>query len=217
MISLIINTAAGAPHAKHVQSSGRVPYSWRAYALQNFIIPNYLSDPAIDELIVVGHWHADAGYTYIPTEPVHYNWADCIAQRQAGFEAARGDILIFQHDDHLLDSLTEDFPGDRIYSAFADCPSAESDFPSVISCSRYTCARRARGEALNDGSANGYIDGHCAIYQREVIERCPWKDVPAVFTMDVAHTQQILAAGFTIAYNTGIAVRDVEYGAEPWH
>ncbi len=56
MISLCINTAAAAPHAKHVMSSGKVPYSWRAYALKHFILPAYVRDPNIDEVIVAGIW-----------------------------------------------------------------------------------------------------------------------------------------------------------------
>lgn len=198
MLSVIINTAAGAPHAKHVISSGKVPYSWRAYALQNFIIPWYVDNPAIYEIIVAGVWHPGDGYEYVHVEPEHYNWADCIAQRHAGFNAANGDVLVFQHDDHIL----------------RDMPSRMAGF-DVISPSRWTWLR-GDPEKLNDGSADGYIDGHCAIYKREVIERCPWSQVPKVFTLDVEHTKQIREAGFTILFTEHIKCWDVEYGAEPW-
>jgi len=201
--SIIINTAADAPHAKHVNSSGGVPYSWRAYALQNFILPAYIESSFIDEVIVAGHWHAGAGYRYLPVEAVHFNWADCIAQRQAGFEAAFGDTLIFQHDDHLL----------RLKERFVPAHFLAAD---VISPDRFTRARLVEGEPLNSGRADGYIDGHCAIYKREVIERCPWKDVPIQFTMDKAHTEQIKAACFRIHWSRVLKVQDVEYGATPW-
>lgn len=200
--SMIINTAAEAPHAKHVNSSGGVPYSWRAYALQNFILPAYIESPLIDEVIVAGHWHSGRGYSYVPVEAVHFNWADCIAQRQAGFEVASGDTLIFQHDDHLLERH----------------PALTAIFPDigVVSPDRFTRARLVEGERLNSGAANGYIDGHCAIYKRKVIERCPWKDVPMKFVVDKLHTEQIVAAGFKIVWTETIRVQDVEYGATPW-
>jgi len=203
MISLIINTAALAPFAKHSLSSGKMPHSWRAYALQNFILPSYVEGCEIDEVIVAGRWCEGEGYTYVPVPAVHHSWADCIAQRQAGFEESTGDILIFQHDDHLLDlaSLNDVMP-----MMAAD----------VLSPARYTRLRNVAGERLNDGSRDTYICGHCAIYKREVIERCPWKDVPVKFTMDVEHTNQIRDAGFEIAWTDMIRIWDTEHGATPW-
>ena len=203
MISLCINTAAGASHAKHIKSSGGVPYSWRAYALKHFILPAYIRDPSIDEVIVVGIWEEGDGYTYVHVPPEHYSWADCIAQRQAGYEAASGSMLIFQHDDHVMEPLDTQ----RITAM---------EFGDVISPARYTRTRVFAGEPLNDGSNGGYIDGHCALYKRKVIETCPWKDVPVTFTMDVKHTEQIRAAGFNIHFTDVVRCWDVEFGATPW-
>ncbi len=197
-ISVCINTAALAPHAKHVMSSGGVPYSWRAYALKNFILARYCSDPKIDEVIVAGVWEEGEGYTYVPVPPKHFNWSDCIAQRQAGFEASKGSVLVFQHDDHFIAGVPKDFSSD------------------VLSPARYTRARVFAGERLNAGEAEGYIDGHCAIYKREVIESCRWADVPAQFTMDMAHTNQIRAAGFNIVHTDTVRCWDCEHGSEPW-
>ena len=196
--TLIINTAALAPHAKHAISSGKVPYSWRTYALQNFIIPTYVNSPWIDQLIVAGHYRAGVGYEYVPVEPEHHSWADCIPQRQAGFERATGDTLIFQHDDHLLELTEAAFP--------------EAD---VVSPDRKTRTLDPAGERLNSGWGK-YIDGHAAIYRREVIERCPWKDVPTVFTLDMEHTKQIQDAGFKVMWTEKVVAWDVEYGATPW-
>ena len=198
-LSIIINSVAAAGHAKHKLSSGGVPYSWRAYALQNFILPRYTNDPNVDEVIVAGNWHGGEGYKYVPVPDVHHSWADCIAQRQAGFEAATGDVLIFQHDDHWFDLDT--LPAD----GFAD----------VFSPSRWTFARTTAGEQLNSGFGQ-YIDGHGALYAREVIERCPWAEVPVVFTMDVEHTKQIRAAGFEIVWDDKFHIYDCEKDATPW-
>lgn len=202
MISLVINTVAGAPHAKHVMSSGRVPYSWRAYALRHFILPHYIQDPNIDEVIVAGVWFDAPGFTYVPVEPFSFNWADCIDQRQAGFEAASGNKIIFQHDDHIL--WTKDL---------ARITAMEGD---VISPARCTQAREFVGERLNDGSRDGYIDGHCAMYSREVIKTCPWGAVPRTFTLDKSHTKQIQDAGFDIVWTDAVRCWDVEHGATPW-
>lgn len=220
-ISLIINTAAAAPHAKHVLSSGKVPYSWRAYALKNFILPRYCSDPYIDEVIVSGIWEEGEGYKYVRVPPIHFNWADCIAQRQAGFEAASGDVLIFQHDDHVLERaciLIDPRDQTTVYLSHYMSPEGTADNKQydVLSPARYTRARVFAGERLNAGEAEKYIDGHLAIYRREVIGRCPWKEVPAQFTMDVAHTKQIRAAGFNIVHTDAVRCWDVERGSEPW-
>ncbi len=199
MISVCINTAALAPHAKHVMSSGGVPYSWRAYALKNFILPRYVGAEYIDEVIVTGIWEEGEGYTYVHVPAQHFNWADCIEQRHAGFEASSGDVLVFQHDDHMLDLWLGAVQG-----------------WDVISPARYTRARTFSGERLNAGEADGYIDGHCSIYKREVIERCPWSNVPRAFTMDIAHTKQVKAAGFNIVWTDNVRCWDVEYGSTPW-
>ena len=201
-ITLIINTCADLQ--EQVISSGRVPYGWRAYALQNFILPAYCAESTLDEVIVVGDWHEGEGYKYIPC-PVsdHKSGVDSIPQRQVGFEAATGDILIFQHDDHFLD----------LGSLNNVMPSMPAD---VLAPARYTRLRNIDGERLNDGSEAGYVNGHCAIYKREVIETCPWNKLPEVFPLDIEHTKQILAAGFTIKWTDDIQVWDVECGAEPW-
>lgn len=205
--SLIINTAALAKHADVTLSSGRSPYSWRTYALRNWLLPAYTSDALIDEVIVVGEWEEGDGYTYVPLKNVHRSWQDCIAQRQAGFEVSTGEIIIHQHDDHLLDT----------FNSVLDEPTAypkEATF-QVLVPQRWTRLRNPHGERLNHGE-NQYIGGHCTIYRREVLEQCPWKNVPGVFTLDVEHTKQIRAAGFSIAWSDSLRCWDTENGAEPW-
>jgi len=129
---------------------------------------------------------------------------DALAQRQAGFEASTGDIVIFQHDDHVFDQLCIPYP------------TSETQSWDVLSPQRYTLMRSPEPELLNNGYYDGYVLGHGAIYRRTVIERCPWKDVPRVYQWDIAHTQQIIAAGFTLAWTTASQLRDVELGGRPW-
>lgn len=214
-VSIVINSAALAPHADITLSSGHAPYSWRAYALRNFILPSYLKYPDV-EIIVAGTWEEGPGYTYIPVPQEFKSWRDCIAQRQAGFEVATGDLIIHQHDDHILEPRSLDGAWD------------------VLVPQRWTRLRNPEGERLNHGEpevqlANsvmqnnfnpsapiGYIGGHCAIYYRKVLEACPWKDVPQVFTLDCEHTKQVRAAGFKIEWASQLRVYDVENSAEPW-
>ncbi len=209
MISVCINTAALAPYAENALTSGGVPCSWRAYALRTWILPRYVTDSYIDEVIVTGSWEEGEGYTYVHVPPVHFSWKDCLAMRQAGFEASSGDVLIFQHDDHVLSPEPDPFSiVGGIYTAICGA--------DVLSPARYTRARTFKGERLNGGEAEGYINGHCAIYRSEVIERCPWKDVPVQFTLDVEHTKQIKAAGFNVVHTDTVRVWDVEHGSSPW-
>jgi hypothetical protein len=174
----------------------------RAYALRNFLIPRYVDEPAIDELIVAGEWEEGEGYTYVPCPSTYFNCRDALAQRQAGFEASTGDVVIFQHDDHLLESR---------YQLRQEL----NDGADVVVPGRWTRLRDPDGEPLNNGYPD-YISGHCALYQRAVIERCPWKDVPPEYTWDQAHTQQIRAAEFTIVWARHLTCWDVEMGSTPW-
>lgn len=214
-VSLIVNTGALALHAEDTKSSGGVPYSWRTYWLRNFLLPMYVADLYIDEVIVAGVWEEGPGYTYVPVlEGRHGSWKDCIAQRQAGFEASKGDIVIHQHDDHLL-WLDDDSQLEERVGLLGN---------QVIVPQRWTRLRNPHGERLNHGEPSynqwnppeGYIGGHCAIYRREVLERCPWKAIPLEFTLDVIHTAHIRAAGYTVAWSDALKVWDVERGSTPW-
>lgn len=228
-LSVIIDTAAGI--TENTISSGKVPYRDRAYALRSWVLPLYIQNPYIDQLIVVGVWEEGDGYEYVhcPASK-HGNGVDALVQRQAGFERATGDVLVFQHDDHFLDMYTHHretgkagpswfLPvinqGTPEMSLFLEREKQHVGW-QVLSPSRYTRLRNVSGERLNDGSRDGYINGHCAIYRREVIERCPWNGLPEKFIWDVLHTQQIREAGFKIEWTDAIKVWDIEAGARPW-
>ena len=228
MISLVINTCAGGAKAAETLSSGGQPHAQRAFALRNFILPAAIADPTFNEVIVVGEWEPGNGYTYIEVPSKHFSCVDALQQRQVGFEKSRGDVVIFQHDDHIL----EVWPLDHGYNAVEVF---EEEEPSVLVPARYTRLRNVNGERLYNGEPDlvfddkgvyaveflqrqvrGYISGHCAIYRREVLEKCPWGDVSEKFTWDVQHTAQIRAAGFKITWSSALKVWDVEAGSRPW-
>ena len=236
-ISLVINTCANGPKAAETLSSGKQPHAQRAFVLRNFILPAALADPTFDEVIVVGEWEPGNGYIYIEVPSVHFSCVDALAQRQAGFERSRGTLIFFQHDDHMLERMP--FWDD----AKGIIPPEFREPHDVVVPSRYTRLRDVNGERLNGGEPtiswpestagriagygktvtnkavplhDGYISGHCAIYRREVLERCPWNDVPEKFTWDVEHTRQIRVAGFKIEWSSALNVWDVEAGSHPW-
>jgi hypothetical protein len=222
VISLIINTCADRPDS-NVLSHGGQPYKQRAFALQNFILPAAIADPDIDEVIVVGEWHDGEGYTYVPKPSIHFSSDDAPHQRQAAFEVAKGDWLVFQHDDHMLENRSYNWDSD-----FAKAVLRKLDEPCVVIPQRRTRLRNVAGERLPNGEPRedpyypasmqpiGYISGHCAIYRREVLEQCPWANVPAIRTWDIAHTAQIREAGFNIHWSDSLRVWDVEAGSTPW-
>ena len=215
MISLVINTCAGGPKAADTLSSGRQPHAHRSFALRNFILPAALADPTFDEVIVVGEWEPGNGYVYIEVPSVHFSCVDALAQRQAGFERSRGVIIFFQHDDHMLARMPFWDEAKNTIIPWAKEPQ------DVVVPSRYTRLRNVNGERLQNGKPQlgleiGYISGHCAIYRREVLEKCPWGNVDEVHTWDVAHTAQIRAAGFKIEWSDALRVYDCEAGATPW-
>lgn len=205
-VSVVVNTAALGPRADHVLGSDgrqRVTHAMRTYALRNFVLPTYVADKNIREVIVVGEWEPGPGYTYIHVPSVHFSSVDALHQRQVGFEASTGDWIIHSHDDHILDP---------------EWASGLDTRADVLIPQRWTRLRCAEGERLNNGDASTepYISGHCTIYKRAVLEQCPWAAVPAVRVWDIGHTRQIRTVGFNVARSDTMRAWDCEFGSEPW-
>ena len=196
--SCIINTAALGPRAHDITGSRTpTPHAARAHVLRSVILPLAMS--MFDDVIVAGEWEDGAGYRYVPCPSTTFSCVDALAQRQAGFEAATGDVLVFQHDDHLV-------------LPFA--PALLAALRGVLVPTRKTNLR-SRNEVLPNGFPS-YISGHCAIYARAVLDACPWGAVPPVHVWDIAHTAQIHAAGFPVNLSSQLIALDIEYGATPW-
>lgn len=224
IVSLVVNTCAGGVKAAKTLSSGKQPHAQRSFALRNFILPAALADPKFDEVIVVGEWEPGNGYIYIEVPSVHFSCVDALAQRQAGFERSTGGFIVFQHDDHILAPDV----GRRLQGSSWVNGGVAGEI-GVLIPSRYTRLRNVNGERLNNGAPSpggpegninpyhlGFVSGHCAIYRREVLEKCPWGDVDKVHTWDCAHTRQIRDAGFSIKWSDALCVHDCEAGAKPW-
>ena len=221
-VSLVINSCANGPKAAETKSSGGQPHAQRSFALRNFILPAAVADPTFSEVIVVGEWEPGWGYIYIEVPSERFSCVDALAQRQAGFERSTGDVVIFQHDDHML---APDVGSRTKHSSWANggIGAGVRGEVGVIVPARYTRLRDVNGEKLLSGEPSdkgknreGYISGHCTIYRRGVLERCPWSYVKKVFAWDIEHTKQIREAGFEIEWRDTLYCYDCEAGAKPW-
>lgn len=204
-LSIVIPTCAGSTTTR--LSSGKQPYQFREYLLRCFTLPRLRDDLFVSEIIVVGEFEPGLGYTYLPVPNVHGdNIHDALAQRDAGCRAATGEWIGVLADDHYPEAHC--FGKAWKYLGMGD----------VVSLARQTRMRNGAGERLNNGSSGPapYANGHGTLYRRDVLEHCPWSDVPRVWSFDVAHTRQIQAEGFNIIYADDAAVEDVEWGARPW-
>lgn len=224
-LTIVLNTCALGPKARETSNSqGRLKHAQREYALRTWILPAYIANPFVKELIVVGEWeppqHDEYSYVHVPS--TYLTCVDALAQRQAGFEASTGEVLVFQHDDHILDSAS-------ILQFNCGWPPHFSS-AEVLVPSRWTRLRFPLGERLNNGEpqliidkhagqigeSEEYVSGHCAVYQRDAIVAASWRDVPKRHTWDQEHTRQLVAAGVRIRWEPVLRCEDVEMGSTPW-
>ena len=205
-IACVINTNALAVESGRL-SSGRVPYADRAWLMRNVILPCYTSWNAgmFEEIVVVGEYEPGPGYTYVEFPSVYHNCADALLKRQAGFECLKlaHEWVVFQHDDHLYDPVNAVFAHEAA---------------SVLSPSRWTRARATTGEALNDGSAAGHLNGHVCLMRPSVLSvgGFNWAQLPPVFTWDVEATARLRNIGQSLRYAPELKSWDMERGATPW-
>lgn len=203
-ISLVVNTCCLGPRAHEITGScSPTPHALRAFMLGNAMLPFYVADVNIDEVIVAGEFVEGPGYTYVPCPSTFFSCIDALAQRQAGFEASSGDILIFMHDDHFLDYTF----GARLRSMLPFPEGADVVLPQ----------RRRRTYTdhvvLNNGSDQGYLGGHCVVMTREACRRARWDEVEKVHEWDKAHTHLVHLAGLGARWTDDLWCWDVEIGA----
>ena len=198
-LSVVVNTCALGPRAHAVTGSTTPsPHAWRAYALQHFILPAYAAHA--DEVIVVGEWREGEGYIYVSAPSVYFSAVDALHQRQAGFEMASGDVIIHVHDDHFLDP-----------SALSEILPTAAWRADVLVPTRYRQElHAAKQHPTGMEDTPPYVGGHCAIYKREVLERCPWNEVPKAHVWDTLHTKMMRDAGFRLKEAPEMCVWDVE-------
>lgn len=198
MISVIINSAALGERSRSVLSSVGKPYGERAALLKEKILPKVVGVPGV-EVIVVGEYEAGEGYTYVPSPSVAFDATDALKQRTDGLAASHGDIVVFQHDDHVLDAAFFQYLQGR-YGA--------DDAWDVLVPARW--AYDGETVRLNNGSGDGYVMGHACVIRRAMAEKTPWSLVDKVFTWDVSHTLALRANGARIRFVDDLIVWDLE-------
>ena len=205
-LSVVVNTCALGPRAAETTSAtnGAV-YAARRFALGNFILPAYLNDPFIAEVIVVGEWCEGEEYTYIHIPSRYYSSDDAVAQREAAAKVATGDIIVFQHDDHILHP-----------KAARELVTTGMNGADVLVLPRFVHSRLGDLPKPNGSAATPpYIGGHCAAYTSHAITTVPWRAVPAIREWDQAQTMLMRASGLDIHWPTNTPrVYDCEVGAQ---
>ena len=196
--SVIINSAALGPKSGAVLSSVGQPYSKRIDLLDGMLV-ELPSRAGVDEVIVVGEYKDGPGYRYISAPSRAFDCTDALHQRQAGFEASSGDLLVFAHDDHKPDIgffnvLRQRYVGDDSWDVLVP-------------------VRRAleQGEILTLNNGFGvYVMGHACVMRRAMATAVPWSSVQKIFTWDVDHTARLRAAGTRIKWVEDLIVWDLE-------
>ena len=199
MISVVINSAALGPKSRALVSSGGKIYGERATLLRDRILP---ASAEADEVIVVGEFESGPGYIYVPSPSQAFDCTDALHQRQAGFVASRGEILVFQHDDHCADPAF--FETLRRYASDTSW--------DVLVPDRHTMdgKRLDTGAHGSPGVDESYVMGHACVMRRAMVERAPWSDVSKVITWDVVHTRQLRSCGARIRWVDDLVMFNLE-------
>ncbi len=151
---------------------------------------------------MVGEWQEGNGYKYIKSKSKYFSCVDALDQRHKASKEVTGDIVVFQHDDHVMDmTMPYRLKNSDIW-----------DDLDVVSPTRLR--RETTGLVrLENGSGEDYIGGHCSVMTAEALRLAPWNKVYKVHTWDVAHTLLLMEKNLRLGFAEDIFVYDVE----PYH
>ncbi len=216
MISVIIDTCAlYASKQKDWPcsiTSGK-PYSLRIPILRDQIVPRYLDDPLISEVIIVASdpdWDFptnDKLKLVVKPEPdgkAHGPWT--IDKRHAGFLASTKKLLVFHHDDHVLGPgitqlIIEKYLPDPAWGALA--------------ASRWVKDKDGSEGRAIDGWYDGYMTTNGFVIHRHVVEKTTWDACPRKKFWDILYSKLLIDAGVTLLRAEDIRFYDVEMGVMP--
>lgn len=192
--SLIINTAALAPHAATTRNPHRQnPYAARA-DLVEIIVDECWKD--YDEVIVAGNYKPDSAepprYTYLEVSPMYGDRRDALMQREMGARLSTGEVMCFTHDDHLPEFGAEDIP--------------EGDWDILVPAREHGVT----GEHLPNGQEQGYMGGHTLLMRRHVWVSIPWLSVITHRCWDLPMTQIWKQSNVKIVFTDDINCVDLE-------
>lgn len=180
----------------------------RQALLRDLVVPSVLAHD-FDEVCVVGDYEPGEGYRYLHVPPMTRSTTDALVKRDVGVVATTADAICFLSDDH------------RLRASFGNtlrilCSPAHVNRWDVLVPERYTTHPVEGLVRINNGEREGYCGGHGGVYKRTVLQDRPWSAMPhdRVWDLKASHAQQ--QAGFRFVAETGLAIEDIEPGAEPW-
>ena len=209
-VSVIINSAALGARSGDILSSGNVPHRARAKILREVLLPRLCENTLVDEVIVAGEWHEPGigdRWRYVPCASQNYDCTDALAQRQAGAEAAHGNLLVFLHDDHV--------PATDFFEVLTGKYGSDGHWDVLVPERR---TFKGTDEIVLNNGRHQYVMGHACVLRREMWKDVPWTDVPAVFTWDISHSIALRDKAAAIRWVTDLIVYDAEaaLGSRPW-
>ena len=187
----------------------------RRALVESRVLPSVQSQ-GFDDVLVVGDWtlpnrNGPDWYGYIGVEPMLRNTIDALVRRDVGALATTADVLVYLCDDH---ALSADF--------LATLRQVLDEPWDVLVPNRY-CMRPTTDGArvntpLNNGERDGYCGGHGGVFRRSVIQRRPWSAHSHTPYWDARSSYAMRLAGARFVWHprAGIAIEDIEPGAEPW-
>jgi len=192
--SLIINTAALAPHAA---SSGN-PFRAGTYAERVAMVDEIIEKSVgrWDEIIVAGNYKPSlddpSAYSYIDVPPMYGDRRDALVQREMGARLSTGEYLAFTHDDHLPDFAAEDIPSGGWHILV---PRREHGVTGV---------------KLPNGEEEGYMGGHTLIMKRAIWVTIPWLSVTPHRCWDLPMTRLWEESKLTVEFTDALVSVDLE-------
>ena len=178
------------------------------------VLPSILNQ-GFDETLVVGDWmmsdvQPEPGFAtvrYACVEPLRHDTVDALVKRDVGTIMTHAAVLVYLCDDHAL--------GPNFLATLREVIDEEWD---VVVPNRYTVRDNQKIFALNNGERDGYCGGHAGIFRRELVESRPWSahSHSKYWDARISYSQRLAGARFVWHPRAGIAVEDIEPGAEPW-
>lgn len=195
-VSIIFNTCCMDTRARFKRNDFRSAlYVERAALLKETL--KGLS--GFDEVIVAGNFEEGEGYRYVEVPPYFHDRRDALRQREAGARFAKGDLLVFSHDDHA--------PGENFAYQLRDIANEEWD---ILVPRRVHFQTKAE---LNNGKVDGYMGGHLLAMKRWIWAKVPWTSLNTEW-WDVSMTRLWREAGAKIVWNDGLIHYDMEASSD---
>lgn len=200
-LSAVVNTCCLGPRADSVFGSSGHVHARRVSFMRELILPTLCAQ--CNQVIVSGEFEQGADYEYQPSPSQFFDCRDVLAQRQAGFQLAKHEWILFQMDDHIVDTT------------FVTQLQAFQSRWDIVSPARLSYRdRRELNSGWNDPrpecQTNPYIHTHAIVMKRSAVAACPWSALPPIRHFDVAHSARFREAGLQVTIAKQLRVFDLE-------